>query len=398
MDQLPPNNAPLPSETAAAAATLRATALVVSVLIAGTALTRLFLGIVESSTISLRDFAELAIGLALAALAGGLLLGLSAILRALAETRSGIRANPGSPSSAVPPLQQHELDPPTRFLDLTTAQALPANQNQPNHHDLSEILRVLEDIRDNSLLSDDERCEKRRRVADDELQEAQAVIRLLIGRGEFAQARQVAEKRQQKYPADERAAALVRQVEDARERGEVADVNGTIKQVDDLISISAWPRARELAQQLQQRHPDSVAARQLLIRIEREHQTAQDEQRRRMYAEIQRGVTRRRWEEALVAARTFIERFPGCEESAALCMKLPTLETNAEIEVRQQLEARIMDFAKHGRYLEAVELARKVIEKYPTSPQAEALRVQLPRLEELANNPEALPARLRLDD
>ncbi len=66
--------------------------------------------------------------------------------------------------------------------------------------------------------------------------------------------------------------------------------------------------------------------------------------------------------------------------------------------MRQKLEARIMDFAKHGRYLEAVELAKKVIEKYPTSPQAEALRSQLPRLEELANDPNAPPARLRLDD
>jgi Flp pilus assembly protein TadD len=79
-------------------------------------------------------------------------------------------------------------------------------------------------------------------------------------------------------------------------------------------------------------------------------------------------------------------------------VQIPTLETNWEIEKRQRLEAQIMDLAKRGRYMEAVELARKVIERYPDSPQAEALRLRLDRLVELADDPEAPPARIRLDD
>ena len=80
---------------------------------------------------------------------------------------------------------------------------------------------------------------------------------------------------------------------------------------------------------------------------------------------------------------------------------LPTLgepASNWEIEKRQKLEAQIMDLAKRGRYMEAVELARKVIARYPDSPQAEALRLRLDRLVELADDPGAPPARIRLDD
>ncbi len=263
---------------------------------------------------------------------------------------------------------------------------------------LREMTRLLRDIRDNSLLSEAERQEKARWVAEEDIHEAQALLRSLTAEGDFPRAREIAEKTSRRYPHDQRAADLIKQVEETRQRRESDDVESAVNQVNDLISISAWQPARQVVQQLQQRHPDSAEARQLLLRIEREHKILQDEQRRRMYAETQRYVTRRRWEEALAAARTFIERFPGCDEAEALQLQIHTLESNAEIEVRQRLEDEIMDLTKHGRYIEAVELAKKVITKYPESPQAEVLRSRLGRLEQLANDPDAPPARVRLGD
>ncbi len=249
-----------------------------------------------------------------------------------------------------------------------------------------ELIRLLEDISDNSLLSSKEREAKRLRVADEEISDAQALLHGLINEGSFARARVAAERIGKKYPQDERAISLVEQVERAREHRESDDVEQCTRQVNDLISVSAWQRARELGQQLQQGHPDSIAARQLLLRVEREYSVFQEEQRRRMHAEVQRYVTKRRWDDALVAARTFIERFPGCEDAEAVRLELPTLETNAEIEVRQRLEAKIMECVRQGRYIEAVDLARKVITRYPDSPQAEALRGQVERLEQMAHN------------
>lgn len=80
-----------------------------------------------------------------------------------------------------------------------------------------------------------------------------------------------------------------------------------------------------------------------------------------------------------------------------LAAELPTLNANAEIGVRQEMESEIMELATHGRYMEAVDLAKSVIAQFPESPQAAVLRAQLGRLEELANDPSAPPARVRID-
>ncbi len=342
-----------------------------------------------------REFAEFALYLAAGMACGGLLVGLSALLRILRDLHA---------SFTRLERYQYELKEATEAAaeitrigdsitsagdsDLDDTHATPpASWN--------ELLIVLEDIRDNSLLSRNERAEKQQRIADEAIHDATARIRELTAEGEYGRTREIAEAISRKFPNDERVSEMVEEVEQSREKHEDEDVRACTKQVNDLISISAWGRARELAHQLQQRHPNSVDARRLLLRIEREHSEFENEQRRRMSAEVQRFVSRRRWEEALAVAKTFIERFPGCEESEAMRMELHTLEGNAEIETRQRLEARIMEYARNGRYIEAVDLARRVIEEYPDSPQAEALRSQLERLEELADKPGAPPARVR---
>lgn len=327
---------------------------------------------------------------------GGLLVGLSSLLRAMRDVHASfVRFT----------WLQHEMkrkETDSASEGDTSSEQLVSDADATDTQISSlepwrEVISLLEDIRDNSLLSNEELVAKRLRVADEELNTAAARIRTLTTEGDFAQTREIAESLVRKYPDDDRAKDLVEQVESSREKHEFEDVQSCTKQVEDLISISAWSRARNLAHQLQQKHPDSVEARQLLLRIEREHRVFEEEQKRRMSAEVQRYVSRRRWEEALAAARTLIERFPGSEDAESVRMQLPTLEANAEIEIRQHLEARIMEYVRQGRYIEAVELAKIVIERYPDSPQAEALRAQLERLQELAENPDAAPARVKTD-
>lgn len=338
-----------------------------------------------------------ALALAAGLAGGGLLWGIAALLRVLGSLHDAIlRLEALSYDLTDSSRAMTEADhAPSR--DPTTTGGDPDATMFSSPAPWRDIVTLLEDIRDNSLLCDDERQEKKLRFADEEIQNAAVRIRGLTTDGDYAQARELVSSMRRRFPDDERVSELSTQVEENRERHESDDVRSCTQQVDDLISISAWVRARELAEQLRQRHPDAVEARQLLLRIEREHRLFEEEQRRRMNAEVQRFVTRRRWEEALAAARVFVERFPGCDESEALLMEIPTLKTNAEIDARQFLEAKIMDCARHGRYIEAVDLAKKVIAQFPDSPQAEALRNQLDRLEELAENPDAPPARIRID-
>lgn len=350
------------------------------------------------STTPYLHLAEFATYIAAGLACGGLLVGLSALLRHLKELQTAFGRLERFQYEMKEAADDAEADHSTSTSLTAPREDEPGEEpptDRPGRQDA--ILEILMDIRDNSLLSVEERREKQTRVADEDFNEAGADIRPLIEKGEFAKARQITDTILRKYPHDDRTSELTAQVERAREHQESDDVVSCEKQVNDLISISAWGRARELAQQLQRRHPDSAEARRLLLRIERDYRLFEEEQRRRMSAEVQRLVTRRRWEEALAAARTFIERFPGCEESEAVRMQLPTLEANAEIEQRQRVEATIMEYVRHGRYMEAVSLSRQVIEEFPGSPQAEALRAQLQRLEELAENPDAPPARIRVD-
>ncbi len=352
-----------------------------------------------------------ALGLALA----GLLFGLAAMIRYLdslqsalirvekfqyeigvaGQTRTaGPTEDPSLGDATLPLFEQPAISetPHGAAVSLSTIEPATGASTQ-----MQELVQLLKDIRDNSLLSEDERREKRLRAEEIEFAQTRETALALSSQGDFPRARQIVENLKLRYPDSQQIGFLIEQLESDRERYESDDILRSTKQVEDLISISAWPRARQVVQQLQVRHPDSAEARQLLLRLEREHRLFQDEQRRRMHAEVQRFVSRKRWEEALAAARTFVERFPGSPEAEAFLMQIPMLEANAQVEHRQQMEAQIMDYAKHGRYIEAVGLARQLIQRYPDSPQADALRAQLSRLEELATNPDAPPARVRIE-
>ena len=113
-------------------------------------------------------------------------------------------------------------------------------------------MTLLEDIRDNSLLCGDERQEKKLRFADEEIQNVAVRIRALTTKGDYAQARELVSSMRRRFPHDGRVSELGTQVEENRERHESDDVRSCTQQVDDLISISAWDRARELADELRQ--------------------------------------------------------------------------------------------------------------------------------------------------
>jgi outer membrane protein assembly factor BamD (BamD/ComL family) len=283
-----------------------------------------------------------------------------------------------------------------------TAILLPENEQRSQStakldETLKEVVQLLQELRDLSILPEDERRKKAEELADKELDKVQARIRFYIAEGDFAKAEEAATQVAERRPQDARALELAEIVEVSRRQHEIGEVAGITQEVHDLISMSAWSQARQKVQELQERFPDNSDARQLMIRIEREYRTSQDEQQRRLYAEVQRFVSRKRWEEAKAAAHAFVERFAGSDDAEAVRLQIPTLELNAEIEVRQRLETEIMELAKHGRYIDATALAKRVIAQYPDSPQADALRQQISRLEELATNPAAPPARLRID-
>ena len=98
--------------------------------------------------------------------------------------------------------------------------------------------------------------------------------------------------------------------------------------------------------------------------------------------ETQEFSERREWRRALATARTLIDTYADSSEARSIRSQIETLEFNAGVETRQELEEQIKVFVGKGEFAEAVELANQVSVRYPDSPQADALRNQLPRLQD----------------
>jgi len=210
-------------------------------------------------------------------------------------------------------------------------------------------------------------------------------VRREMADGQWDRAAAAIERFRTNYPADtEQSARLLEDLNRRRDQAEAEDVATARRQCDELMSVSAWDRAAQVAMGLVQKHPDSTPAKALVARVDRERKIAQEQQRQALYGQIQRHTSRREWKEAVAVAHRLIAQFPNSIESEAVKAQMETLTTNAEIQHRQGMESSIKDLVKRRRYEEAVALADELIKTYPNSPQAGVLRGSVEQLREKA--------------
>ncbi len=246
---------------------------------------------------------------------------------------------------------------------------------------LDEALTLLREIAENSLLSDDQRRLKLQRRRDQARRETVNRVDDLIRQGRFDQARKACNALVDRYGPDAGIDDLVHRVEQARATAEAESVQVAKKKVADLVSLAAWENAEHVASALVGKYPNSQAARELRESVDRERHRYEQQQRRRWMDDIDRHITRKEWRDALDTSEKLLQRYDNTPEADAVRAQLDTLRANAEIQERQALENKIKDLIKRHRFTEAVQLANEVIGRYPNSPQADALRSQLPRLE-----------------
>jgi len=200
----------------------------------------------------------------------------------------------------------------------------------------------------------------------------------------WVEARRLVQEARERFPSFSQWDALEEQIEKVRSEVEAHDVEAATRQVNDLAALGAWPRVMDVVNELLERHPASSRAADLAKRVRFEREKAEAEQRARLMAQAQEATSRHDWTAALQVANTILQRFPHSPEAAALQPQIATLRENVEIEDRKRMEADIRELIKQHRYDEALRIARELVQQYPDSPQADALRDQLPRLEERA--------------
>jgi outer membrane protein assembly factor BamD (BamD/ComL family) len=246
------------------------------------------------------------------------------------------------------------------------------------------LLRTIHEVRDVALLDENQRHQRSEQDRAELIKTLQARIPQLLQRHEWAEARRRISEAQHRFPGNPEIDQIATQVSTAIERAESHDVDVATREVNDLIASGLWDRASACVRELLARHPSSLAARSLLERIANERDRAQLQERSRMMSQAQSATDARNWVEAVRHAEVLIERFPTSIEADALRQQLPTLRSNAEVQIRQKMESEIREMITVGKYSDALSVARTLIERYPTSPQADVLREQLTRLEERA--------------
>ncbi|MBN1344648.1 MAG: hypothetical protein JXQ73_18295 [Phycisphaerae bacterium] len=298
----------------------------------------------------------------LGAIAGGNIISRT---RASSEGREG--GAPEAGSQSAPPRQADPADP--------------AAPGAARH---AEMMHLLREIAENSLLTDPQKHEKLKRRIDKARRDCADQVERLLRQGEFHVARKACGELAERFGPDADVDALIERIEQVRADAETKDVAAARRKITDLMSISAWDRAEHEADDLLRKHPDCEQAINLARLVATERGTFERQQRQRLYADIQRHIARKEWRQALTAGREILDRYVDSTEAEAVRLKWETLQANAEIQERQDLEAEIKALIKKHHFAEAADLARKVIDAYPDSPQADVLRGQLTRLEEKA--------------
>jgi len=236
------------------------------------------------------------------------------------------------------------------------------------------VISLLRETGDLDLLKPEDRDAARDRLHTRLHRLAAEAVVDAINRRQLGKARMMLRDTEARYGSTPTLERLATKIEEAAIRQEPLDFASTRRKVDDSMLAGNWDRAERLAQTAWFNHPESARIRQLW----------DDTRRSRLFAHIQSCAAEHNWAESLAAAQEFLHRFADSPEAENLRDQIETLRANAEIHQRRQYETRFKDLIANGRYGEALRLARLVIERFPSSPQADALRGQVPLLERRA--------------
>lgn len=245
---------------------------------------------------------------------------------------------------------------------------------------LDAMVSMLRELRDISLLNDSQRAKRLETQGQALATDLEREVPALLREHRWREARRRIRDARERFPTSAQFEALERQIETMRAQVEAHDIDSAERQVNDLAALQAWERAADVVRELLARHPDSAKANALALRVRQQYDKTQAEQRARLMAQAQEAVRARNWQAALQTANTIIQRYPRSPEAEALRLQVPTLEENVEIQARQRTEARIRELVKQGRFDVALQMSHELIDRYPNSPQAEVLRKQLDKL------------------
>jgi hypothetical protein len=319
-----------------------------------------------------------------------LAIGAATAIFALASLISREAIAPPEVTASLQRMQQQlmELDVKLKELDLMNDRAHRAPQPQPQHKDYSQqfqqIAHALEEVRQVSLLPD---ADRRERLKVHREQRKAIMLKELYGlvpAHDWPRAERLLITLETEYPNDSEVAKGRSYLDHSRKLFQDETMIRSSREIEELVAAASFERALEKVNLLVQGFPTSPEAHTLAARVQKEFDTHQETTVQRMFEEIKHDSERRMWKRALMHAEHLLGRFPTHRYAEAVRMQLATLQENAEIQERQEMEVRIQELIHDRQFDEAIELAEDVVRRYPLSPQAESLEKLLPKIRELA--------------
>ncbi|MCP4375736.1 MAG: hypothetical protein GY794_06120 [bacterium] len=152
------------------------------------------------------------------------------------------------------------------------------------------------------------------------------------------------------------------------------------QRIESLMSVAQFSNAEKLARDLLQTLPNSSEAQALVETVQRESSAFCSEQQSRLFSEFQRYSEARQWIKALDIGEQLIEKYPSSTEAQTLTESMNTVRKNAHFEEARELRDRIRDLIKRKRYPEAVEIAEDLMQRFPNTQVANQLKSLLPDL------------------
>ena len=277
------------------------------------------------------------------------------------------------------------LDIPLSAVQASHNQA-PGNQSASAGQEelLAKISHQLAELNSNSLLTEQQKQARRKGKLQTLQVELISQTRTLIESGEMEQSRQALAELELELPDDLQVAQL-RELYNANfSTAESDHIQKQTKHAQDLMSVARYDQAIELAKDLAKTYPNSDDAKKLLEKVTHEAKSYATQQRMRFVELIHEHGQAREWVKALEVAHKLIENFPDTPEAKQALESMDTLVDNARIQEVREYRNRIVDMMDRHRYLEAIEIAKYVVENYPETAAAEELRQQMPQLQELA--------------
>jgi hypothetical protein len=320
-----------------------------------------------------------------------LAVGAAAALIALAALIVREATAPPEVSAALSRVQQQliELDVKLKELSLMTDRAArvphqPVVQQKDYSQQFQQLADAVEEVRQVALLPD---ADRRERLKVHREQRKAVLVKELYGlvpARDWPRAERLLITLETEYPNDSEVAKGRSYLDHSRKLFEDETLVRFSREVEELVAAGSLDRALEKARLFVQGFPTSPEAHTLLARVQKEHEMHHETMVQRMFEEIRHDSERRMWKRALMHAENLLERFPTHRLAEAVRGQLSTLQENAEIQERQEMEVRIQELIHDRQFDEAIELAEDVVRRYPLSPQADSLEKLLPRIRELA--------------